>query len=172
MLHCHIALIYYIAFVLLHFFDMLHCHISFMCFITFVLLHCFGMVHCHITLICNIATLLWYATLPYCFDMLHIATLLLFCYILIYMNAYYIAQWWKWAKWDSVATWTNIVVLLRFQHRTTCSKYDIQSSSSLSQSRWSFILLLCHRSACGAFFDDRSNNTTVYFSMVYVFDRV
>jgi hypothetical protein len=32
--------------------------------------------------------------------MLHIATFLLFCYILIYMNAYYIAQWRKWAKWD------------------------------------------------------------------------
>jgi hypothetical protein len=38
-----------------------------------------------------IATLLWYAT--YCYN-------LLFCYILIYMNAYYIVQSQKWAKWD------------------------------------------------------------------------
>jgi hypothetical protein len=33
-------------------------------------------------------------------------------------------------------------------------------------------LLLCHHSASGAFSDDRSNNTTPYFSMVYVFDQV
>jgi hypothetical protein len=50
----------------------------------------------------------WYATLSHCFDMqhcfdilhFHIATLLLFCYILINMNVYYIAHWRKWAKWD------------------------------------------------------------------------
>jgi hypothetical protein len=58
--------------------------------------HCFDMLHCF----CFVA-LLWYATHCYnCFDMLHIVILLLFYYILIFMNAYYIAQWWKWAKWD------------------------------------------------------------------------
>jgi hypothetical protein len=54
MLHCHIALICCIAFVLLHCFNMLHCHIALMCYISFVLLHCFDMLHCHIALICYI----------------------------------------------------------------------------------------------------------------------
>jgi hypothetical protein len=116
MLHCHIALICYIAFVLLHYYDVLHCHIALICHITFNMLHCFDLLHCHIALICYIAfdmlhcfdilhcfcfvALLWYATLQHCFDMLHIAILLLFCYIMIYMNAYYIAPWRKWTKWD------------------------------------------------------------------------
>jgi hypothetical protein len=69
-------------------FDMLHCHIALICYIAFVLLHCFDVLHCHIALICYIAFVLLH-----CFDMLRIAILLLFYYILIYMNAYYIAQW-------------------------------------------------------------------------------
>jgi hypothetical protein len=118
MLHCHIALIWYIVFVLLHYFDVIHCHIALICYITFNMSHCFDMLHCHIALICCITfdmlhchidlmlhcfcstALFLYATLPHCFDMLHIAILLLFYYILIYMNAYYIAQWWRWAKRD------------------------------------------------------------------------
>jgi hypothetical protein len=76
-------------------------------FITFNMSHCFHMLHCHIALICYIFNMLhWFdmlhffdmlhcfcfATLPHCFDMLHIATLLLFCYILMYINTNYIAQ--------------------------------------------------------------------------------
>jgi hypothetical protein len=58
MLHCHVASICYIAFVLLHFFDVLHCHIALICYIAFNMSHCFDMLHCHIALICYIATLL------------------------------------------------------------------------------------------------------------------
>jgi hypothetical protein len=116
MLHClqNIALLYYDT--LPHYFDMLHCfwyaallwyatlpHCFHMlqCFCSATLFwyatlpHYFHMLHCF----CS-ATLLWYATLPHYFDILHITILLLFCYILVYMNAYYIAQWWKWTKWD------------------------------------------------------------------------
>jgi hypothetical protein len=66
MLHCHITLICYIAFVLLHFFDVLHCHIALICYIACNKSHCFDMLHCF-----WYVALLWYATLPHCFDMLH-----------------------------------------------------------------------------------------------------
>jgi hypothetical protein len=108
MLHYHITLICYIAFVLLYCFDVLHCHIALICYIAFNMSHCFDMLHCHIALICYIASdMLHYFDMLYChialicyiafvllhcFDMLHIAILLLFYHILIYMNAYYIAQ--------------------------------------------------------------------------------
>jgi hypothetical protein len=127
--------------------------------------HCFDMLHWF-----WYAALLRYATLPHCFDMLHIATLLLFCYILIYMNATLLNDESGLSE-TSVATWTNIIVQLTFQLQTTWSRSDIWLSSSLSQSRWSFVLLLCHRSTCKAFSNDRSN-TTLYFSTVCVFDRV
>jgi hypothetical protein len=57
-------------------FDMLHCHIALICCIVFVLLHCFDVLHCHIALICYIATLLWYATLLLFCCIALIATLL------------------------------------------------------------------------------------------------
>jgi hypothetical protein len=42
MLHYHVALIFYIAFVLLHCFDVLHCHIiALICYIPFNMSHCF-----------------------------------------------------------------------------------------------------------------------------------
>jgi hypothetical protein len=44
-------------------FDMLHCHIALISCIAFVLLQCFDVLQWHIALICYIATLLWYATL-------------------------------------------------------------------------------------------------------------
>jgi hypothetical protein len=56
-------LYWHIAFVLLHYFDVLHCHIALICYIAFVLLHCFD---CHIALICYIAF-----NMSHCFDMLH-----------------------------------------------------------------------------------------------------
>jgi hypothetical protein len=87
MLHCHIALICYIAFVLPHCFDVLDCYITLICCIAFNMSHCFDMLHYRIALICYIA----FDTL-HCFDMLHNAILFLLCYILIYTNAYYIAQ--------------------------------------------------------------------------------
>jgi hypothetical protein len=46
MLHCHIALICYIAFVLLHCFDVIHWHIALICYIAFNISHCFDMLHC------------------------------------------------------------------------------------------------------------------------------
>jgi hypothetical protein len=48
MLHCHIYLICYIDFVLLHCFDVLYCHIALICYIAFDMLHFFDMLHCHI----------------------------------------------------------------------------------------------------------------------------
>jgi hypothetical protein len=75
MLHCHIALICYIAFVLLHCFDVLHCHIALICYIAFNMSHCFDMLHCHIALTCYIAF-----DMPHCFDMLH-CHIVLICYI-------------------------------------------------------------------------------------------
>jgi hypothetical protein len=122
MLHCHIALIHYIAFVLLHYFDVQHCHVALICYIAFNMLRCFDMLHCfwyaaflwYATLphyfdmlhcFCS-AALLWCATFPHCFDMVHClshvallryASLILMCCIAL---IYYIAQWWKRAKWD------------------------------------------------------------------------
>jgi hypothetical protein len=115
-------LICYIDFILLCCFDMLHCHIALICYIAFNMSQCFNMPHCFDMIHCFwyaalhwYATLprcfdmlhyfcydalLWYAILPHCFDMLHIATLLLLSCLLIYMNAYYITRWSKWAKWD------------------------------------------------------------------------
>jgi hypothetical protein len=68
-------------------FYMLHCHIALICYIAFVLLHFYDMLHCHILLLS--AALLWYATLTPYVDVLNIAKLHLFFYILIDMNAYY-----------------------------------------------------------------------------------
>jgi hypothetical protein len=45
-LHCHIALICYIAFVLLQCFDVLYCHIALIYYIAFNMSHCFDMLHC------------------------------------------------------------------------------------------------------------------------------
>jgi hypothetical protein len=148
-----IVLMCYIATLLWYATLLLICCIALICYIAFVLLHCIDMIHCHIALICY--------TLLHCF------------YSAIF-----------WSIWmhttllndksglseTSVATWTNIIVLLRFQLRRTWSRSDIRISSSLRQSRWSFLLLLCHHSTCEAFSDDRSNNITLYFSMVCVFD--
>jgi hypothetical protein len=92
---------------------------------------------------------IWYATLSHCFDMLHcfnmlhIATLLLFCHIalicyivmLLWYATYYFCSTIFWFIWIhttllndesglsemSVTTWTNIIILLRFQLRTSCS---------------------------------------------------
>jgi hypothetical protein len=58
----------------------------------------FNMLHCHIALICYI---------------------ILFCYILIYMNATTLLNDKSGLSETSLATWTNIIILLRFQHRTT-----------------------------------------------------
>jgi hypothetical protein len=143
MLHCHITLIYYIAFVLLHCFDMLHCHIALICY----MLHCFDMLHCHIALICYIAsdillcfdmlhchiTLICYIAfvLLHCFDILH-CHITLICYTLLHCFCF--ATFWSILMHTtllndesgisemSVATWTNIIVLLRFQLRTTWSR--------------------------------------------------
>jgi hypothetical protein len=62
----------------------------------------------------------------------------------------------------SVATWTNIV-LLRFQSRMTWNRCHIQLSSSLSLSRWCFLLLRRCSSLCRAFFDNKGNNATLFF---------
>jgi hypothetical protein len=111
-LTCRIALICYIATLLWyatlpHCFDMLYCfwYAALLWYAT--LPHCFDMLYCF----CSTA-FLWYATLSHCFDMLHIATLLLFFYILIYMNAYYITQWWKWAKWDECGNMDQLEMCL------------------------------------------------------------
>jgi hypothetical protein len=67
------------------------CCIALICYIAFVLLHCFDILHYHIALIWYIAILLWYTT--HCY----------IAFVLLpsdYMNAYYIVQWWKSAKWD------------------------------------------------------------------------
>jgi hypothetical protein len=110
-------------------FDILHCDITLTCYIAFVLLHCF----------CS-AALLWYATLPHCFDILHCHNALI-CYIVFVLlhcfdmlHCFCSATFWSiWMHTTllngksglsemSVATWTNIIVLLRFKLRTTCSK--------------------------------------------------
>jgi hypothetical protein len=73
MLHCHIAFICHIAFVLLYYFDMLHCIFFFvilglqvliLIYYIAILLWCGALLlfH-HIALICYIVTFLWYATL-------------------------------------------------------------------------------------------------------------
>jgi hypothetical protein len=41
-----------------HDFDMLHYHIALICYIALILLHCFDMLHCHIALIHYIVTFL------------------------------------------------------------------------------------------------------------------
>jgi hypothetical protein len=121
-------------------------------YIAFVLLNCFDLLHCHIALIYYIAlicyTLLLFCyitqnthTLPHCLDMLHIATLLFsatFLSIWIHITLLHAKSG---LSEMSVATWTNIV-LLRFQLRTTWNKLCIQLCLSMSQSRWSFLLLL------------------------------
>jgi hypothetical protein len=71
-LTCLIALLCYVATLLWYATLLFICCIALISYIAFVLLHCIDMLHCHIALI-------WY-------------TLLLFCYILIYINACYIAQ--------------------------------------------------------------------------------
>jgi hypothetical protein len=84
-----LILICYIAFVLLHCFDVLHCHIAFIYYIAFNMSHCFDMLHCF-----WYAALLWYATLPHFFDMLHchislicfIACVLLHCFDVLYCH--------------------------------------------------------------------------------------
>jgi hypothetical protein len=114
----------YIVYFLCHFwptnpeFDVLHCHIAFICYIAFVLLHCFDMLYCHITLIWYIAFVLMY-----CFDMLncHIA---LICYKLLhcFCSATFWSIWMHTTLLNDesglsetcVATWTNIIVLWRF----------------------------------------------------------
>jgi hypothetical protein len=64
----------------------------------------------------------WYATLPHCFDMLHIATLLWYAtFSSIWMHTTLLNDESGLSE-TSVATWTNIIVLLRFQLRTTCNK--------------------------------------------------
>jgi hypothetical protein len=123
--------------------------------------HCFDMLHCF----CS-AALLWYATLLlFCYIALicYIVTLLLFHYILIYMNTYYIAQWQKWAKWDECGNMDKHYCTIKISSSNNMYQIGIRLSSGFSQSRWSFLLLLCHHSVCKAFFDDRSNNTTLYF---------
>jgi hypothetical protein len=91
MLYCHIALICYIAFVLLHCFDVLAtllwyatlpltCRIGLICYIAFDMMHCFDMLHCHIALICDIAFVLLH-----CFDVLH-CHIALICYISFNMS--------------------------------------------------------------------------------------
>jgi hypothetical protein len=84
---------------------MLHCHIALICYIAFVLLHCFDVLHYHITLI-------WYAAfnMSHCFDMalLLICCIALICYIATLLNDE------CGLSEMSVATWTNIIVLLRF----------------------------------------------------------
>jgi hypothetical protein len=125
-------------------FDMLHCHIALICYIAFVLLHCFDVLHCHIALICDIATLLWYAILIliccialifyiafillYCFDMLH-CHIAMICYKLLhcFCSATFWSIWMHTTLLNDksglsemiLATWTNIIVLLRFQLQTT-----------------------------------------------------
>jgi hypothetical protein len=106
MLYCHIALICYIAFVLLHYIDMLHCHIALICYIITILWYATLLLFCCIALMWYIVTLLWYATLPLtcridlicyiAFDMLDCFDML-YCFDMIHCH---IAQWWKWAKWD------------------------------------------------------------------------
>jgi hypothetical protein len=97
MIHCHIALISYIAFILLHCFDVLHCHTALIYCIAFNMSHCFDILHCFWYVV-----LLWYATLPHCFDMLHchisficyIAFVLLHCFDVLHCHIdliYYIA---------------------------------------------------------------------------------
>jgi hypothetical protein len=147
MLHCHIDLICYIAFVLLHCFNVLHCHIALICYIAFNMSQCFDMLHCHISLICyipfdmlhyfdmlhcHIALIIYIAfVLLHCFDMLH-CHIILICYTLLYCFCS-ATFWYIWMHTillndesglseTSVATWTNIIVLLRFQLWTTCSK--------------------------------------------------
>jgi hypothetical protein len=121
MLHCHIALICYFAFILLHCFDVLHCHIALICSISFNILHWFDMLHCFWYVV-----LLWDATLPPRFDMLHCHIALICCIVFVLLHCFdvlhchialicyiafgmlhyfdmlhcHIAQWWKWAKWD------------------------------------------------------------------------
>jgi hypothetical protein len=117
-----IALICCIAFFMLHCFDMLHCHIALICYITTFHWYATLLLFGYIALMCYIATFLWYTTLPLtcrialicyiAFDMLH-------CFDMLHSH---IAQWWKWLSETSVATWTNIIVLLRFHLQTTCNK--------------------------------------------------
>jgi hypothetical protein len=119
-MHCHIALICYIAFNMSHYFDMLHCHIALICYNTF------DMLHCHIALICYIDFVLLH-----CFDMLH-CHIALICYTLLqcFCSATFWSIWMHITLLNDesglsemhVATWINIIVLSRFQLRTTCSK--------------------------------------------------
>jgi hypothetical protein len=130
---------------------MLHCHIALICYIAFVQLHCFDMLHCHIALICYIATLLWYATLSHCFDILHwniALTLLLFFYIVIYMNAYYIAQWWKWSKWDEFGNVNQHYCTIKISASNNMKQigYSIKLKSESIQMKFFFFffaIILC-----------------------------
>jgi hypothetical protein len=118
MLYCHIALICYIAFVLLHCFDVLNCHIALICYIAFNMLHCFHMLDCFwfaallwyatLLLFCCIASMCYIATLPWYATMLLICCIALICYIATLLNDE------SGLSEMSVATWTNIIVLLRF----------------------------------------------------------
>jgi hypothetical protein len=123
------------------------CHIALICYIATslryaallwyaTLPHCFDMLCCH-----WYVAFLWCATLPHCFDMLHIATLLLFCFILIYLNAYYIAQWWKSARWDECANMDQHHCTIKISASNNMKQIGYPIKLSLSQSRWSFLLL-------------------------------
>jgi hypothetical protein len=69
MLHYHISLICYIAFVLLHCFDMLHCHIALICYIAFNMSHCFDILRCFDMLHFHIAQCQKWAKLDECGNM-------------------------------------------------------------------------------------------------------
>jgi hypothetical protein len=96
--------------------------------------HCFDMLYCF-----YFVALLWYATLIHYFDMLHCFDMphcfdMLYCHIALRCCNYFCSAAF-WSIWmhttlinnesglseTSVAMWTNIIVLLRFYHRTTCS---------------------------------------------------
>jgi hypothetical protein len=79
LLFCYISLMFYIATLLSYASLPLTCHIALICYIAFDILHCFDMLHCHIALRCYIT-----------FDMLH-------CFDMLRCH---IARWWKWAKRD------------------------------------------------------------------------
>jgi hypothetical protein len=104
-------------------------------YIAFNMSHCFDVLHCRIALICYIVTFLWYATL-----LLFCCTALM-CYIV-------------------TLHWYATLPLTLHWYATLSHCFDVLHC----QSRWSFLLLLCHCSMCKAFSDDKRNNTTLYFS--------
>jgi hypothetical protein len=108
--------------------------IALTCYIATLLWYATLLLFSCIALICYIVTLFWYATLPLCFDMLHchialtsyIETLLWHCFCSstlwsIWMHTTLLSDESGLSE-TSLAMWTNIIVLLRFQHRTTWSR--------------------------------------------------